>query len=214
MDSNYLIVLFKNKKKRKIIKRYTKEKSAINFFNDLIEQQNKIIFPKIIENTEETSYTLGLLTNTTNVQKSLFLKDELGRNIPANIENSNYVFINIVSFKQEEKLFDWQTNSKITFNEFITKYCNNNELKNIFTLHNKICVQIDEELYLFSLKDKNESIRFLDILQNYFFSNNRIDGIFVKDISTTQRKWIYNVLTEKGFDKKRLYRLKTTFSKR
>ena len=88
MDSNYLIVLFKNKKKRKIIKRYTKEKSAINFFKDLIEQQNKIIFPKIIENAEETSYTLGLLTNTTNVQKSLFLKDDLGRNIPANIENS------------------------------------------------------------------------------------------------------------------------------
>ena len=48
----------------------------------------------------------------------------------------------------------------------------------------------------------------------YFFNSNRFDAIFVKDISTAQRKWIYSVLTEKGFDKKRLYRLKTTFSKR
>ena len=103
---------------------------------------------------------------------------------------------------------------KITFNEFVKKYCKDKDLKNIFTLNNKICVQKDDELSVFSLKDKNESIRFLDTLQNYFFSSNRSDALFVKDISTTQRKWIYNVLTEKGFDKKRLYRLKTTFSKR
>ncbi len=154
------------------------------------------------------------MTNTTNVQKSLFIKDDIGRNVPANIENSSYIFLNIVPFNQEEKIYDWQTKNKITFNEFLKNYCTNNELKNIFTLNNKICVQKDNELYAFSLKDKNESIRFLDTLRDYFFSNGRLDGLFVKDISTPQRKWIYNVLTEKGFDKKRLYRLKTTFSKR
>jgi hypothetical protein len=214
MNSKYIIVLFKNKKKRKIIKRYTTEKNAKSFFNSLVEKQNQIIFPKIIENAEETSYTLGLLTNTTNIQKSLHIKDDFGRNIPASIENSSYVFLDLVGYKQEEKIFDWQTKDKITFLEFIKLYCDNTELKNIFTLNNKICVQKDTELYAFSLKDKNESVRFLDTLQDYFFSNNRMDGLFVKDISTTQRKWIYNVLTEKGFDKKRLYRLKTTFSKR
>lgn len=214
MNSNYIIVLFKNKKKRKIIKRYTTEKKAIEYFNNLVEDQKKIIFPKLIENAEETSYTLGLLTNTTNVQKSLFIKDDIGRNVPATIENSPYIFLNIVPFNQEEKIYDWQTKNKITFDEFLKKYCTNNELKNIFTLNNKICVQKDNELYAFSLKDKNESIRFLDTLRDYFFSNGRLDGLFVKDISTPQRKWIYSVLTEKGFDKKRLYRLKTTFSKR
>lgn len=214
MNSNYIIVLFKNKKKRKIIKRYTTEKKALEFFNKLVEDQKNIIFPKLIENAEESSYTLGLLTNTTNVQKSLFIKDDFGRNIPASIENSSYVFLNIVPFNQEEKIFDWQTKSKITFNQFLKNYCNNKELKNIFTLNNKICVQKDNDLYAFSLKDKNESIRFLEVLREYFFSNGRLDALFVKDISTPQRKWIYNVLTEKGFDKKRLYRLKTTFSKR
>jgi hypothetical protein len=214
MDSNYVIVLFKNKKKRKIIKRYSTEKNAINFFKGLVEDQKNIIFPKIIENAEESNYTLGLLTNTTNVQKSLFIKDEFGRNIPANIENSGYVFIDIIKFHQEEKIFDWQTQKKITFDEFIKTYCKNKELKNIFTLNNKVCVQKDEDLYAFSLKDKNESIRFLNTLQDYFFNSNRFDAIFVKDISTAQRKWIYSFLTEKGFDKKRLYRLKTTFSKR
>ena len=37
---------------------------------------------------------------------------------------------------------------------------------------------------------------------------------FVKDTSTTQRKWMYNLLVKNGFDKKKLYRQTTTFSKR
>jgi hypothetical protein len=89
-----------------------------------------------------------------------------------------------------------------------------NEVKSIFTLHNKICVQIDSDVSIFSLKDSEESIRFLDVLQKYFFEQGRADAIFVKDVSTAQRKWIYDILEKKGFDKKRLYRLKTTFSKR
>ena len=67
---------------------------------------------------------------------------------------------------------------------------------------------------IFSLKDKNESDRLLESLQTYFIDNSRVDAIFVRDISSAQRKWIYKVLEDKGFDKKRLYRLKTTFSKR
>jgi hypothetical protein len=111
-------------------------------------------------------------------------------------------------------IFDWQEQKKISFDDFIRIYCKSKELKNIFTLNNKICVQINDDVTVFSLKDSSESERFLDTLQSYFYQNNRIDGIFVKDISTPQRKWIYQVMENKGFDKKRLYRLKTTFSKR
>jgi len=38
--------------------------------------------------------------------------------------------------------------------------------------------------------------------------------MFIKDSTQTQRKWLYNVLEKNGFDKKKLYRQKTTFSKR
>jgi hypothetical protein len=67
---------------------------------------------------------------------------------------------------------------------------------------------------VFSLKDKDESDRLLGELQSYFVNNNRLDAIFVRDVSSAQRKWLYDLLVGKGFDKKRLYRLKTTFSKR
>lgn len=214
MKGAYLIVLFKNKKKRKIIKSYLTKNTAINKFNDMLLKNGDIYFEKVIENATPSNYELGLLTNKTKIQQSLFLTDDLGRNTPVNLENPEYVFLNIKKYKVEETIFDWQTQSKITFLELIKKYGKTKNLKSIFTLHNKICIQIDEDVSIFSLKDKNESDRLLESLQTYFIDNSRVDAIFVRDISSAQRKWIYKVLEDKGFDKKRLYRLKTTFSKR
>jgi len=214
MNNNFLIVLFKNKKKRKIIKRYSTEYNAKKKFNQLLKENEKVTFDMMVENATPCNYELGLLTSTTNVQNSLFITDDLGRNNTVNLEDPNYVFLDIKKYKINETLFDWQTQKKIDFNTLVKSYCKVKELKSIFTLHNKLCIQVDSDVSLFSLKDKYESDRLLDILQDYFIENNRMDAIFIKDVSSAQRKWIYNLLDEKGFDKKRLYRLKTTFSKR
>ena len=214
MKGNYLIVLFKNKKKRKIIKSYLSKNKAEDKFNEILLNNSKIIFDKVIENATKSNYELALLTNQTKIQESLFITDDLGRNNPVNLENPEYVFLKIKKFKIEETIFDWQKQEKITFDYLIGNYCGGSELKSIYTLHNKLCIQINEDVSIFSLKDINESNRLLDILQEYFINNNRMDAIFVSDISSAQRKWIYNLLEDKGFDKKRLYRLKTTFSKR
>ena len=213
MSANYLIVLFKNRKKRKIIKSYSKEKNALESFNSFL-LKNDVIFEKKIENATPVSYQLALLTKTTKIQKSIFFVDEFGRNVSADLENADYVFLDIKNYKLEETIFDWQLQKKIGFGEFLKRYCENKELKSIYTLHNKICVQIEQNVDLFSLKDTEESVRFLDVLQTHFYDNKRLDAIFIKDVSTAQRKWIYDVLENKGFNKKRLYRLKTTFSKR
>ena len=168
----------------------------------------------MVENATPVNYEIGLLTNTTNVQKSLFITDDLGRNNPVNLENPNYVFLDLKKYSVEETIFDWQTQNKISFDELVSVYCNNIELKNIFTLHNKICIQLDSDISLFSLKDKTDSERLLNVIEEYFYNNKRLDAIFVRDVSSAQRKWLYNLLVQKGYDKKRLYRLKTTFSKR
>ncbi len=179
-----------------------------------MSNNNNIIFEKKIQNTNEVNYELGLLTNNSKIQKSLFITDEMGRNNIVNLDDPDYIFLKIKKYKIEEKIFDWQKKIKITFNEFILNYCNNFDLKNIFTLNNKLCLQVEYDVFIFSLKDKSESKRFLDVIEYYFIDNKRFDGIFVKDTSITQRKWLYDVLETKGFDKKKLYRIKTTFSRR
>jgi hypothetical protein len=214
MLNNFIIVLFKNKKKRKIIKSYAKEKTAKNKFKEIIKENDKIRFEKIVENATESNYEIGLLTNQTKIQNSLFITDELGRNNVVNLEDPEYVFLDIKKYKVEEKIYDWQTDSKINFDEMMSKYCNPGEFKSIFTLNNKLCIQVDENMSLFSLKNSEESDRLLETIQEYFLETNRMDALFVRDFSNAQRKWLYEVLVKMGFDKKRLYRLKTTFSKR
>lgn len=211
---DFLIVLFKNRKKRKIIKRYHTEKRALAKFNELIKENKSVLFPKLVENAEPSDYEIAILTNKTKIQNSLFLTDDLGRNIPVNLENPEYVFLKIEKYYIEDLIYDWQTKTKISLIDLVNNYCKTKDLKSIYTLNNKICIQIDSDVKVFSLKDKNESVRFLDSIQDYFFTVGRYDAIFVKDISSAQRKWIYGVLEDKGFEKKRLYRLKTTFSKR
>jgi hypothetical protein len=115
MKNKFLIVLFKNKQKRKIIKCYSTESVAKKKFKDLINKSKSVLFEKTIENATLCEYELGLLTNTTNVQKSLFITDEIGRNKPVNLDNPEYVFLEIEKFKIEETIFDWQEQKKIKF---------------------------------------------------------------------------------------------------
>ena len=173
-----------------------------------------MLFEKKVENAENCNFYLSIITDQESYQKTITITDDLGRNKVVDLDDPNFVFIDFKPFKIEELIYDWQTKNKISFFNFIKNYCSITELKSIFTLNNKVCVQINEEVNVFSLKDKNESDRFLSVVEDYFIDNNRSDALFIRDISTAQRKWVYVILEEKGFDKKQLYRLKTTFSKR
>lgn len=166
------------------------------------------------ENAEKVKYEIGLLTNQELYQIPLFQLDDIGRNEEIFVDSDDYTFLDVKPFELEEKIYDWQTDSRIGFEDVVKNYCNKRELKNIFTLNNKLIIQIDENFSLFSLKNPEDSHRMIDTFEKYFRDNSRTDAIFVKDTSTTQRKWLYEILESKGFDKQKLYRQNTTYSKR
>ena len=211
---NYIIVLFKNKKKKRIIKGYSTETNAQSKFKDLLKS-NDVLFPMEFENAEYCVHELGLLTTQRAFQLPLFYTDEFGRNEKVFVDgDSHYTFIDVKPYPIEEKIYDWQTDSKIEMETMIKQYCPIKEMKSISTLNNKIIIQIDEDFKLFSLKNIDDAQRALKVMEKYFMRKGRRDAIFVRDISTTQRKWLYDVLEEKGFDRKKLYRQHTTYSKR
>ncbi len=208
---NYIIVLFKNKKKKKIIKGYATEKNALFKYNELV-RDNNVRFKVLFENSERCDYEIGLLTKTDDYQIPLFKTDEVGRNNNVFIEGeSDYTIKRIEDYSIEEMIFDWRLNRRISFDEFISLYCPKKQVKVISKLHNKIVIQNDEVFNLFSLKNEEDSERFLQTLESFFYSSNRNDSIFVRDESTINRKWMYAVLEKNGFDRKQLYRQITTF---
>jgi len=154
---------------------------------------------------------LGIVELSKNKLLPIYLTDEMGRSIRVKLDEDNMTLSQISQYKKEELLYDLQTKNKITTQEIIKKYLKGDGLKMISVLNNKIVLQIEEEVLLFSLKSESESSRFVDCLSLHFFKTKRGDCLFVKDYSLAQRKYMYNLLESKGIDKKILYRKFTTF---
>jgi hypothetical protein len=75
-------------------------------------------------------------------------------------------------------------------------------------------VQEDNKVNLFSLKNENESRRFLNSLNDFFIDNSITNSIVVVETSKPQKKYLYTILEDLGIEKKLLYRTSTTFKPR
>lgn len=211
---NYLVLLFKNKKKNKIIKKFVSLTRAKTFFEKVKKNSDDVIFDVKIENGIEVSYELCLMRIGDTDFNPVYKKDDIGRNVRVVLEDDGMTMINIYDFKKEEKIFDLQIEKRITLNEFVKSYLRKNELKVVSILNNKIIVQQDDKVFIFSTKNENESIRFVDCLSSLFITQKRTDCIFVTDTSTPQKKYLMKILTDYGFDDKILYRTHTTYPRR
>jgi len=209
-EYNFLIVLFKDKRKRKIINKFKTLKKAKEYFQKLISENEKIVFGKEVENGHPCNYEIALLSKNSESDLSYYVKDNFGRQVRINLEDENFTIKEIKKFKVADKILDYQTKKKVDVSEFISKYLNKKEMNMVSKLNNKIIVQKDDTYNLFTLKNDDDASRFIDELFQFFLSENRLDTIFVKDYSTTQRKYLYKILEDKGYPKNYLFRHSTT----
>lgn len=208
---NYLVILFENKIKKKIIKKYITFNKAKKFFDSLIKESQNVIFEKKFKNGHPTKTELGLVELSSKQLLPVYVTDEMGRNLRVKLENEGMTLVEIHEYKTEELIYDYKEKKKITANTLIKKYLKGDGIKMVSSLNNKIIIQNDEEIYLFSLKNDGETKRFIDCISGFFYGKNRGDCIFVKDVSKPQKKYLFDLLESKGFDKKNLYRKYTTF---
>jgi hypothetical protein len=209
--ANYLVVLFKNKKRKRIIKKFVTLSRAKKLYNQLINDSKEVIFEVLVENGKECKFELGLIENKTNQSSPVYMTDDFGRSVKVKLEDSGMSLLEIIPYREEELIYDVQTKKKITSQELVKKYFKTDGLKMLSVLNNKAILQKDEEIYLFSLKNESECSRFVDSLSSHFFKTKRGDCLFIKDYSSAQRKYLYELLESNGFDKKVLYRKFTTY---
>jgi hypothetical protein len=207
---NYLIVLFKNKVKKKIIKKFKTSNRANTFYESLLETSNNVIFNKQYENGFLSKYEIAILEKVSGTFLPVFLKDELGRNIKVNLDDDDFSIKKINPYHIDEFILDTTLNKKINSNEFIKLYLDPTGFKLVSKLNNKIVVQNDDKFNLFTLKNDYDSSRFIDSISEFFMEQKRFDCMFVKDYSNAQRKYLYNLLIENGFSKSYLQRQTTT----
>jgi len=155
---------------------------------------------------QEQIFELALIFPHTRWSTNPWVKDSLGRNIEAKMEDSNFRIKEIIPYWKEEFIYDFQVKKRIRFHEMMDKIYPISEIAQVFTLNNKLFVQVENDVWLYGNKNLNDSERLFTLVKEKLLKRKRGNFIFVKDVTTHQRKLLYNLLESKGFKRRELFR--------
>lgn len=209
MDKKYSVVIFKNKKLRKVLKKFKTKDGANKFYEKKLNESNQIVFDKKIENGKNVYFELALISNEKS-EDIIYKSDDLGRNIPVISENENISIKKINPFKIIEKVQKINSQEKLTLIQIVNLYLKGNSIKLISKLNNKIIIQDDDSFILFSCKSTDDADRFISTLEDYLHTNNKKNAILVRDTDIAQKKYLYDMFEKLGYNRDMLYRVSTT----
>jgi len=197
--NKYKIVLFKNGERTKVFFSSNSKKSILKKYNKLIEEKKPKFITEYISR-KKVMFELAIIT-TEKSDKSIFVKDSVGRTKKVSLGESSYHIIKLLPYWKEEKIYDHQSKNKLSFDSLLDIYLTGNDFKQIFSLNNKLVIQKDEIFNLFSLKTVSDAQRLLGTIELEFIDNGRYECLFVRDTDTIQRKQLYDILTNVGYSR-------------
>lgn len=206
-NGKYFIVLFCNKKKVKILYRCMKRTTITEPWNEYKTQK----MPRFVKvqggkRKQEQIFELGLIFPNNRWSTNPWVKDSLGRNIEAKIEGGKFRIKELIPYWKEELIYDFQIKKRIRYHEMLDKILPINDIAQIFTLNNKMFVQVENDIKLYGNKNLNDAERLFTIVREDLLKKKKTNFIFVKDVTTHQRKLLYQLLKERGFKKNELFR--------
>jgi hypothetical protein len=203
----YAIVLFENQKKIKVLYKCMQRKTVYEYWREY-KTERKPPFVKLQggKRRQELVYELGLLLPNNRWSDQVWVKDSLGRNQKAILEDDNLRIKEIIPYWVEEKVYDYDNGKRIRYHEMMEQILPINDIAQIFTLNNKLFVQIEDNVRYFSCKNLIDTERLFEIVKNDLLNRKRANFMFVKDVSTQQRKMLYAMLIAKGYKKSELFR--------
>ena len=207
-NGKYFIVLFCNQKRVKILHRSMKRTTAYEYWREFKTQQ----VPPFLKQQggerkkNELVFELALVFPNNRWATATYVRDSLGRNIEAKIENDKFRIKEIIPYWQEEQIYDFQIKKRVKYHVMMEQILPITEVAQIFTLNNKLFVQVDDDIKLFGNKNINDANRLFEIVKKDLVSRKKGNFFFVKDITTHQRSLLYKLLESKGFKKEELFR--------
>ena len=204
MEKKYKIILLKDSLPKKTLFKSNVKRNIQHKFKKLGKSSQPLFIRKYVKR-KICQFELGLFSIEP-PQKNIYLKDKLGRNIKRELHLGNYFLIDVLPFWVEEHIYDHQTKKRISFDEFYNVYLDNSAFRQLFTLNNKMVIQQDEIIFIFSLKNIDDTNRLILSIKKYLIGQNKMNCLIVQDYDTIQRKQLYKMLEKKGFKKNFLYK--------
>lgn len=207
----YFIYFFCNKKKIKILYSCMTKNRIYEEWHDY-KSQKKPPFVKLRtggkKRKEDLVYELGLIfpMNRWVSSDSFYVRDSMGRNVEARLENDKFRIKDIMPYWEEELIYDYDTKKRIRYHEMMDYILSISDIAQIFTLNNKLFVQVENDIRLFGNKNIDDTARLFDIVREDLLKRKKGNFIFVKDLTTHQRTLLYNLLESKGYKRTELFR--------
>lgn len=206
-NGKYFIVLFSNKKRIKILHRSRTRNTIYEYWREFKTQKPPEFLKKQGgKRNKELLFELALIFPNNRWAKAAYVRDSLGRNIEAKIENNKFRIKEIIPYWKEELIYDYNSKKRIRYHEMMEYILKITEIAQIFTLNNKLFVQVENDIRLFGNKNIMDADRLLEIVKKDLTKRKRGNFIFVKDITTHQRKLLYELLESKGYKRTELFR--------
>jgi len=203
----YFVILFCNKKKVRVLHRCMTKNTIYDAWHEY-KTEKRPPFVKLQGGKRDRvlEYELGLIFPNNRWSKPTYIRDELGRNIEALMVDDKFRIKEIIPYWEEEKIYDFDTKKRIRYHEMMNIILKVDEIAQIFTLNNKMFLQVEDQVHMFGNKNISDANRLFDIVKDDLLKRGVGNFIFVKDISRHQRTQLYDILEGMGYKRTELFR--------
>lgn len=203
----YFVVLYCNKKKVRVLHKAMTKNTIYDAWHEY-STQRKPPFVKLYggKRNQKLKYELALIFPNNRWSKPTWIRDELGRNVEALMSDENFRIKKIIPYWEEERVYDLETKKRIQYHQMIDIILKVDDVAQIFTLNNKLFLQIEDDVRMFGNKNLEDADRLFEIVKKDLTVRGKNNFIFVKDVTTHQRKLLYEMLEKKGYKRSELFR--------
>ena len=113
INYKYFIYLYCNRKKQKIIHKSAKRSTILEIWRELkTEKKPPYVKTNSGRKRESTNYELALIFPNTRWSTKTFIKDDMGRNLEATIDNDKQRIKELIPYWVEELIYDFDAKKR------------------------------------------------------------------------------------------------------
>ena len=207
VNYKYYIILFCNKKRRKVLHKSAKRSTIMNHWQER-KTQKQPSYTKTNSGKKRTkmNFELALVFPKTRWSTKTYSKDELGRNVEIKMDDEKQRIKYLIPYWEEELIYDYDAKKRIHYHQMM-RYINViQDVAQIFTLNNKLIVQVEDNIRMYGNKNIDDTERLFEIIKGDLLKRNKGNFIFIKDVTTHQRSLLYDFLEKRGYKRSVLFR--------
>ena len=203
----YFVILFCNKKKVRVLHRCMTKNTIYDAWHEF-KTEKRPPFVKLQggKRNRELTYELGLIFPNNRWSKPTYIRDEMGRNIEALMVDDKFRIKELIPYWEEEKIYDFETKKRIRYHEMMEIILKVEDIGQIFTLNNKMFLQVENQVRMFGNKNINDANRLFNVVKKDLQKRGVGNFIFVKDVSRYQRTQLYDILEGMAYKRTELFR--------